>query len=109
MSFKIKNESQKFALKFNFKNMNVESQTSELDQNRHGLIAIIILIIGCLGGITVGYKAIESVFTLSLVIIPTMTTLSLLLAVAPMKWIIRMTIVCVAIDLLLLTYYFFAG
>ncbi len=87
--------------------MNTEINSSELDQKRHGLISIIILIIGCLGGITVGYRAVESVFTLSLVIIPTMTTLSLLLAVAPMKWIIKMATITVSIDLLLLIYFFF--
>ena len=91
--------------------MNTHAITTEkeanLDANRHGLISVIILIIGCLGGITVGYRAIESVISLSLVVLPTMTTLSLLLAVAPMKWIIRMAAVSVVIDLLVLAYYFF--
>jgi hypothetical protein len=90
-----------------------EIKTSEFDkyleENRHGAICIIILLIGCLGGITVGYKAIENIFTLSLVIIPTMTTLSLLLAVAPMKWIIKMAGVSIIIDLILLIYFYFIG
>jgi hypothetical protein len=88
---------------------NISEQEANLDANRHGLICVIILIIGCLGGITVGYRAIESALALSLVVLPTMTTLSLLLAVAPMKWIIRMATVSVAIDLLVLAYYFFIG
>ena len=88
---------------------NISEQEANLDANRHGLICVIILIIGCLGGITVGYRAIESALSLSLVVLPTMTTLSLLLAVAPMKWIIRMATVSVAIDLLVLAYYFFIG
>jgi hypothetical protein len=90
-----------------------ENKTSEFDryleENRFGTISIVILIIGCLGGITVGYKAIENIFTLSLVIIPTMTTLSLLLAVAPMKWIIKMASLSVIIDIILLIYFYFIG
>ncbi len=91
--------------------MSTEIKTSEFDRyledNRHGIICIVILLIGCLGGITVGYKAIENIFTLSLVIIPTMTTLSLLLAVAPMKKIIKMASLSVIIDLILLLYFYF--
>jgi hypothetical protein len=89
--------------------MNTEANLSEfdknLDANRHGLICIILLIVGCLGGITVGLGAINNVFTLILVVVPTMTTLSLLLAVAPMRWILTMTYVSVIIDVLLLTYF----
>lgn len=89
--------------------VNISEKEANLESNRHGLICVIILIIGCLGGITVGYRAIESIIALTLVVLPTMTTLSLLLAVAPMKWIIRMALISVAMDLLILTYYFFVG
>jgi len=77
----------------------------ELDANRHGLISVILLIVGCLGGITVWAGAIESAFSLTLVVLPTMVTLSLLLAVAPMKLIIRMAYLCIALDSILLIYY----
>jgi hypothetical protein len=40
-----------------------------------------------------------------LVVLPTMLTLSLLLAVAPMKWIYRAASISVAIDVLLIIYY----
>lgn len=78
-------------------------QASEF--NRFGLISMIILIIGCMGGAAVGAGAIENTFTLILVIVPTMITLSLLLAVAPMKWIMTSATVSVIIDILLLTYF----
>lgn len=85
---------------------NLESQlVKSTEFNRFGLISLIILLIGCIGGITVGFGAINYTFTLILVIVPTMTTLSLLLAVAPMKWIINSAIVSVAIDALLLLYF----
>jgi hypothetical protein len=80
---------------------------SESEFNRFGLIAVILTIVGCLGGVAIGLGAIESTFTLILVTIPTMLTLSLLLAVAPMKWILSVATVAVAIDVLLILFYTF--
>jgi hypothetical protein len=49
--------------------------------------------------------AINNVFTLMLVVFPTMTTLSLLLAVAPMVWIARVALATVFVDAVLLVYF----
>lgn len=76
--------------------------------HRFGLISAILLLVGCLGGITVGLGAIESVVSLSLVVVPTMTTLSLMLAVAPMKYIMTAGIVSITIDTLFIAYYILA-
>lgn len=73
--------------------------------NRFGLISVVLLIVGCLGGITVGMGAINYTWALIAVVIPTMTTLSLLLAVAPMRYIIYATSVSVLIDIILLVYF----
>ncbi len=78
---------------------------SEAEFNRFGLITIILLIIGCLGGVAVGLGAIESTLALITIVIPTMTTLSFLLAVAPMKWIINAGVVCVIIDVAYIVFY----
>ena len=84
--------------------MNLEKHI-ESEYNRFGLIAVLILLIGCLGGITVGMGAIRDTGALILVVLPTMLTLSLLLAVAPMKWIYKAAAISVVIDLFLITYY----
>jgi hypothetical protein len=84
--------------------MNLEKHV-ESEYNRFGLIALLILLVGCLGGITVGMGAIKDTWALILVVLPTMLTLSLLLAVAPMKWIYRAASISVAIDVLLIIYY----
>lgn len=93
--------------------MKTEANISEFDKklnaNRHGLICIVILIVGCMGGIATGYRAVDSALELSFVVIPTMVTLSLLLAVAPMRWILKAAATSVIIDLLLVSYYFIAG
>ena len=81
----------------------------ESEFNLFGLISIILLIVGCVGGIAVGLGAIKYVFTLVLVVVPTMITLSLLLAVSPMKWIWRGAIVSVSIDVLLILYFLLLG
>lgn len=68
-------------------------------QYRFGVIAITLLIIGCLGGIAMSYGAALHMWSLIAVVIPTMTTLSLLLAVAPMKWIMNAFIVTLLVDI----------
>ncbi len=84
--------------------MNIEKHLDS-EYNRFGLIAVLILLVGCMGGITVGMGAIKDTWALILVVLPTMLTLSLLLAVAPMKWIYRTASISVAIDVLLIIYY----
>jgi len=84
--------------------MNLEKHI-ESEYNRFGLIAVLILLVGCLGGITVGLGAIKDTWALILVVLPTMLTLSLLLAVAPMKWIYKAASISILIDVLLLAYY----
>ena len=79
--------------------------SNEMEFNRFGFIAAILLIVGCLGGITIGLGAIENTLTLIAVVIPTMITLSLLLAVAPMRWIMLAASFSVMIDLLLMIYF----
>lgn len=69
------------------------------NQYRFGVIAIALLIVGCLGGVTMTFGAALQTWSLLAVVIPTMTTLSLLLAVAPMKWIINAFIVTLIVDI----------
>ncbi len=83
------------------------SVLKESEFNRFGLISIILLVVGCVGGVAVGLGAIKYTGTLILCVVPTMTTLSLLLAVAPMKWIWRSAMLSLAIDLILIIYFLF--
>jgi hypothetical protein len=73
--------------------------------NRYGVISMLILIIGCMGGITVGFGAIQYTATLVAVVVPTMLTLSLILGVAPMKWILGSAVTALLIDILLMIYF----
>ncbi len=80
----------------------------EMELNRFGTVSIIILLIGCLGGITVSQGAGHSWIQLAILVVPMMTTLVLLLAVMPMKWILNATLVTLAIDLMVLAYNIFS-
>jgi hypothetical protein len=86
---------------------NFEKLLSDSEFNRFGLIAVILTVVGCLGGIAVGLGAIESTVALTAVIIPTMATLSLLLAVAPMRYILTATGISLFIDIALILFYSF--
>lgn len=72
------------------------------EENRFGVIAIALLIVGCLGGVTMQQGAVANTGALVAVVIPTMLTLSLLLAVAPMKYILSSIIVSVLVDVLVM-------
>jgi hypothetical protein len=72
------------------------------DENRFGVISIALLIVGCLGGVAMNLGAVSQTWSMITVIIPTMLTLSLLLAVAPMKWILNALALSVVVDLLVI-------
>lgn len=76
--------------------------------NRFGLICAVLLVVGCTGGLAVGQGAVESTMALIAIVIPTMATLSLLLAVAPMRYIMRVGIASTIINTLFLAYYIIA-
>jgi hypothetical protein len=76
--------------------------------NRFGLICATLLIVGCTGGLAVGLGAIGYVGALIAVVIPTMITLSLLLAVAPMKYITTAGLISTVINLLMIAYFLIA-
>lgn len=76
--------------------------------NRFGLISAIILIVGCTGGLAVGLGAIEYIGTLVAAVIPTMITLSLLLAVSPMRYVMTAGLASTAINLIMIAYFLIA-
>lgn len=70
--------------------------------NRYSIISGVLLVVGCLGGLTVGMGAIDHTVQLIFVVVPTMATLSLLLALAPMKQILGLAAITVIIDIIIL-------
>jgi hypothetical protein len=81
---------------------------AEADFNRFGVISAVLTVVGIMGGIVTGMGAVENTITLSLVLIPTMVTLSCILAVQPMRWILGAGAVSFGIDLIMMAYYLIA-
>ena len=73
------------------------------DHNRLAVISVTIIIIGCLGGMAVGFGVSRAEWALALIVAPTMFTLSMILGVAPMKWIVYPACIAVLVDVLLIT------
>ncbi|MFT5859256.1 MAG: hypothetical protein ACI865_001356 [Flavobacteriaceae bacterium] len=73
--------------------------------NRFGIISAALTAVGCMGGIAVGMGGIEATWSLILILIPTMTSLSLILSVGPIRGIVYSSIAAIAIDCLLLIYF----
>lgn len=71
------------------------------ESNRFGIIPILLVIIACIGGGTAAYATNSETFRLALVVFPTIISLALMLAVAPMRWILWLSTIAVFIDLLL--------
>ena len=74
------------------------------DFNRFGIISLTILIVGCLGGAAVGVGALANLNQLILLVVPTMLTLALILAVAPMKQIFYVSVAACIIDISVILY-----
>ncbi len=74
-----------------------------LEHYRFAIISSVLLIVGCLGGLTVGYGAIHHTWQLIAIVVPTMATLSLLLAVAPLKQILNLAVISTVINLIILS------
>jgi hypothetical protein len=74
---------------------------ADSESNRFGIIPILVVVIACIGGITAAYGTYSDTFRLALVVFPTIISLALVLAVAPMRWILSISTLAILIDLLL--------
>ena len=74
---------------------------NKCEENRFGIVPILLTIIACIGGITAAYATNGNTLRLGLVIFPTILSLALILGVAPMKWILWLSTSAVVIDILL--------
>lgn len=68
--------------------------------NRYGIISMLLLVVGILAGIAVDSGAMHSTIELILLAITTMAALSMILAVAPMKYIVYSSIIAIIVDII---------
>jgi hypothetical protein len=97
-------KSQEQTFKTNVKEATVSPFWESLEYNRYGLIPIILLIIGCIGGVAAAFGAGADIIKLSMVAFPTIISLAMILAVAPMRVIIYVCSIALALDLLVFAF-----
>lgn len=73
-----------------------------LEDNRFGIIAMLVVIIGCSGGLSAAFGAQADTLKLALVAFPSVVALALVIAVAPMKIITYVSAIALILDLIVL-------
>lgn len=72
--------------------------------NRYGIISLALLLVGCFGGVAVGLGAIDSYAMLIPIVILTMASLTTILAVSPMKYILNLSALAILLDAAIILY-----
>lgn len=75
---------------------------ANLEKQRFGVLVVLLLTVGCLAGIAVGVGALKQVFSLIVLAFTTMTALSMMLAVAPMRAIVITSGLAIAADIIII-------
>jgi hypothetical protein len=73
-----------------------------IEFNRYGIIAMLLVIIGCMGGFAASYSAGNNEYKIALIVFPTILSLAFILAVMPMRLIIWASTIAVLLDIALL-------
>lgn len=76
----------------------------KLEFSRFGIIALLVIIIGCVGGLAASFGAGSSIISLALIAFPTILALAFILAVAPMRVIVYVSAIAILMDLLVLIF-----
>jgi hypothetical protein len=71
---------------------------------RFGIIPYLLIVIGCMGGIAAAFGAGNSAFELAVVVFPTILSLAFMLAVAPMRLILSMSLIAIILDIAILIF-----
>ena len=80
----------------------IDKIVADAEFNRFSVISMILIIVGCLGGINVAVGGLESTWQLIITVIPTMATLSFILSVAPMRLLLGTALATTIIDVVLI-------
>lgn len=75
-----------------------------LEFNRFGIISMLVVILGCVGGMAASFGAGDDALKLAIIAYPTIISLSLILAGAKMRAIIYVSVIAVILDLIVLVF-----
>ena len=72
----------------------------DAESNRFGIIPILLVVLACLGGLAASFGAGSDTLKLAMIVFPTIISLAFMLAVAPMRLIIWVSVFALFFDLL---------
>lgn len=75
-----------------------------LEFKRFSVIPMLLIVIGCLGGLSAAFGAMGSTVKLALLAFPTIISLAFMLAVAPMRIIVWTSAIAVLLDILIILF-----
>lgn len=73
-----------------------------LEFNRFGIISMLVVILGCVGGMAASFGAGDDALKLGMIAYPTIISLALILAVAKMRIIVYLSIIAIIMDMIVL-------
>lgn len=76
----------------------------KMEFSRFGIISMLVVVLGCVGGMAASFGAQDDALKLSLIAFPTIISLALVLAVAPMRAILYLSGVAIVLDLIVLIF-----
>ena len=74
----------------------------KVENNRFGIIPMLLVLIGCIGGLAAAFGAHDNIFKLGLVAFPTIVAASLVIGLAPMKAVLYVSAIAIVIDIAVL-------
>ena len=74
----------------------------KIEFNRFGIISMLVVILGCVGGMAAAFGALDNTWKLGMISFPTVISLALVLAVSPMKIIVYASSIALILDLIIL-------
>ncbi|MCD6068988.1 MAG: hypothetical protein K0S33_3814 [Bacteroidetes bacterium] len=77
---------------------------SSLEFNRYGIISMLVIVIGCVGGIAAAFGAGADTLKIAMIAFPSVIALALILAVSPMKAIVYAGSIAILLDILVLIF-----
>ena len=76
----------------------------KIEFSRYGIISMMVVFLGCIGGLAASFGAGNDVLQLGLIVFPTIISLALILAVVPMRVIVYVSTIAIILDLLVLVF-----
>jgi hypothetical protein len=79
-------------------NKTLSGMWNAMEFSRFGIISILVVLIGCIGGIAASFGAGDNLLKLAMIAFPSIISLALILAVAPMRVIFYMALIAFTMD-----------